>query len=199
MSLSECVCVIIKDRMVHLLRSRGLLKPDVLATHFHPSNCILLTGCSLLFLVRCDYLLSLSLCCVKGATPVEAVFLNVVIKFHRQVIKMPWGKNAMAHLKKKSWNILLFFKELIISLFSTWEGGRAISPSKYPQPKWGPSESSWNEAVNENSNTEPDQLLCLNLLSQEHLLCSWKLRNWCFYIDCPARGARNYNSIPLGD
>lgn len=175
MSLFECV--IIKDRMLRLRRSRGLLKPDVLATHFHPSNCILLTGCSLLFLVRCDYLPSLSLCCVKAATPVEVVFLNVVIKLHRQVVKMPWWGGGKCHgtLKKKKVEIYYCFsRNLIISLFSTREGGRAALPSKDPQLKWGPSESSWNEAGNENSSTEPDQLLCLNLLSQEHLLCSWK-------------------------
>lgn len=169
------VCVIIKDRMVHLLKSRGLLKPNVQATHFHPSNCILFTGCSLLFLVRCDYLLSLSLYCVKAAIPGEAVFLNVVIKFHRQVVKMPWEKKCHGTLKKKkSWNILLVFKELNYFSFLHLGGRQAAFPSKYPQPKWGRSESSWCEAVNENSNTEPDQLLCLNLLSHEHLLCSWK-------------------------
>lgn len=63
-----------------------------------------------MFLVRSDYLLSLSLCCVKAVTPVEAVFLNVVIKFHRQVVKMPWGKNAMAHLKKKKLKYIIVFQ-----------------------------------------------------------------------------------------
>lgn len=104
MSLSGCDCVIIKDGRQGPLRSRGLGRRNVLATHFPPSNYILLTALTAppLFLVRRDCLPSFSFYCVKAAIPVETVFLNVVIKFHRQIVKMPWGRgggNTTVHFK----------------------------------------------------------------------------------------------------
>lgn len=84
----------------------------------------------------------------------------------------------MAHFKKN--RNYYFLMSLIISLFSAWEGGRAVFLSKYAQQKGGASEIYLNEAVNGNSNTEPNQLLCPSLVSQQHLLYSWKAEELMF-------------------
>lgn len=53
----------------------------------------------------------------------------------------------------------MFFSKELDSFFSAWEVGRAVFLSKYSQLKGGPSEISWNEVMDENSSTEPNQLL----------------------------------------
>lgn len=82
--------------------------------------------CSLLFWVGCDCLPSLSLYCVKTATPVEVVCLNVIMKFH-----MPVYKNATAHFFLKNGTYCLSMN-FIISLFCSWKGDGAIFPFKHP-------------------------------------------------------------------
>lgn len=110
LSFSVCLC--------YYQRSDGTSPKNmciikcVLVTHFRFSNCVLLTQMHLVVFGWCVCLLSLSLYHIEAATPVEVIFLNVIIKFHRHVIKMPW------YIKKKKKPEYIIFQWALLFLFS---------------------------------------------------------------------------------
>lgn len=76
--LGLSVSVVVKDRMLRLLRSYGLARPNSLPTPFHPRNHFPPTAVLPVALAGCDRLPSFSLRCANPLTPVESVFLNVL-------------------------------------------------------------------------------------------------------------------------
>lgn len=135
-------------------------------------------------------------CVSKGGHKISQTGCKNVMAKKKKMTKIQQNTKTGHTFLKQNIRTDYFSMSLIISFFfSSWDGGRAVFLPKYSQLKRVPSKIPWNEVRNGNSNTEPDLLLFPNLLSLQHLLCSWKAQELMIFIACPARGARSYNSI----
>ena len=108
-------------------------------------------------------------------------------------------KKCHGTLKKKKVEIYYWFsRSLIISLFSIWEGGRQPSHLNTPSQN-GDAVRALDVRLWTRILTLSQTSCSASTFSPTNICCAaGRLGNWCFYIDCPARGARNYNSIPVG-